>query len=140
MNQLDVAPKDQDILSAVALGELSPEDALEALTPTVSFKGLKKARFVKISIDLPNESARLNMFLRALFAMPLPIVCAKLALKVAKKKGSTAIESHVKDEQAKTNALKEVNDLEGYYEMIRYAKHCKVDIITNDAIIHIKII
>ncbi len=142
MDQLETVKTKDPILESVYNGTLSPEDALvEMETTPVKPKGkLKRAHFIKLDITLPHESKRLNIFLKTLFAMPIPMFLMKLGLKFASKKGASAIQEHVDNEDAKTKALDGVNDLEQYYDIIKYAKHSKIDVITDDAIIHIKII
>lgn len=142
MDQLEPVKSTDPILESVYNGTLSPEDALVEMdtTPDQPQGKLKRAHFIKLDITLPNESKRLNIFLKTLFAIPIPMFLMRFGLKFASKKGANAVSEHVDDEDAKSKALEEVNDLEQYYDIIKYAKHSKIDVITDDAIIHIKIL
>lgn len=142
MDQLEPVKTIDPILESVYNGTLTPEDALLEIdtTPTLAKGKLKRAHFIKLDMTLPNESKRLNIFLKTLFSIPIPMFFMKFALKFASKKGASAVNEHVDDDEAKSKALDSVNDLEQYYDIIKYAKHSKIDVITDDAIIHIKIL
>ncbi len=151
--QTQLQPKQQEIiLEKLYSGEITSEDALTRLTPEPEFKGLKKARFVKIKIDLPNESRKLNFFLKALLSIPLPIGLAKLGVRLMNKsvkKGALsqkALANAPEDKKAEiTEKMKSAEtslndfDFNELYNYLRYAKNTTIDIDSNDAKIKIKI-
>jgi hypothetical protein len=105
-------------------GKLSAIEAYDTMTPMVNKSGLKRAFFVKMRITLPNESKRLNAFLRVLFALPLPIGLLRFALRFA------PIDKTLEKEASGFTKA----DLSA---MLKYARGTKVKIETDDAIIRI---
>ncbi len=151
MSQYNPAENRDDILNALYQGDVTLDDAYRQLSEPPTPR-LKRARFVRISIKLPNESRGINTLMQVLFALPIPIGFAKLFLKQAKKKAQTVIEKQAKksidleDETALedvntkiTEQTEQLKQLDEMYQLLRYAKGTRVFIDTNDAKIRIKI-
>ncbi|MFH5881445.1 hypothetical protein [Liberiplasma polymorphum] len=121
MNQLQVCEK-------VYNGELSASQAHELLVPKINTKLLKRARFIKMRIHLPNESRKLNTFLKILFALPIPLFIARWGLNIAGKKAGS---HHGKHEFTDEISLDEIKAL------LKYAKGTRIKVESNDAVIRI---
>ncbi len=90
-------------------------------------KNLKRAHFIKISVRLPNESRRINWFMRCLFVFPVPVSLVNLFVRIAGKKMQHKLEDTGLD----------VKDLR---TIIRYARGTRVRIEAEDARITVKIV
>lgn len=116
----------EDILNKVSSGELSPQKAYETMypEPPPSYKGLKKARFVRFRMHIPNESSTLNAFLRILFIFPIPVSLLNVGLRFMKKP------SQLKEKDVDFDALK---------KLVKYSGGTRINILSKDANITIKI-
>ncbi len=117
---------ESEILSAVQEGRLSAQEAYEKLYPPAEMhppSKLKRARYLRLRMYLPEESKALNTFLRILFMFPLPVGLIGFATRFIK------IPEKVDDEIS----------LEELRQLLRYARGTKVNIISDDAIISIRI-
>ncbi len=151
--QIETTSKKQlDVLNALYEGQVSSEKALQRLTPKHEFKGFKRARYIKIKMSIPNGSRKLNMFLKTLFAIPIPIGFGKIVVKLMNskvQKGLMNTKSLEKVDPEKRQEVAEkmwraensLNDLDlnELYTYLRYAKNTTIDIDTEDAKIKIKI-
>ena len=116
----------ETVLNQLQNDEISIEDAYGKMYPVEkSVKPGKRAFFVKMNIKIPNESQKLNTFLRILFMIPIPIVFARIGLSFANR--------FVKDE------LDEI-DMKEISRLLKYSRNTKVSIDTDDAKIEIKVI
>lgn len=106
-------------------GKINALDAYDTLTPMVNKKGLKRAFFIKMRITLPNESKKLNAFLRLLFALPLPIGLLRFALRFA------PVDKHLENNQIEGFTKEDISAL------LKYSRGTKIKIESDDAIIRI---
>ena len=153
MIALEKTASTHQVLNALYEGHANPEDALKTLENPAAFKGFKKARFIRIRMKLPNESKKLNLFLRSLFALPIPISMARFFLNIAGKHAPGAVQKTAKHldaiDEAKREEVKqkihassaeiEAIDFQEIGRYLRYARGTRIDIITSDAIINITI-
>ncbi|GEM_PF-578111 len=128
---------EEEMLTTLHNGEITAMEAYESLyrsKPPVPFekKHLKRAHFIKMRIHLPKESRRLNLFLKTLFAFPLPISIANLFLRLSMRndKRRRKFQKHFEDTAIDTEHLP---------KMLRYARHTRIDIESDDARIRISI-
>ncbi len=112
---------EHEVLTSLHEGKLSAQTAYETLFPHAQQK-LKKARFIRLKMVLPNEAPALNLLLRALFIFPLPIRLALFALRFVDEK-------HFQDAFDKATLKK----------MIKYAANTRVTIQSEDALIRISV-
>lgn len=115
-------------LEALYNGEKSVDEVYHQLVPTIDTRSLKRARYAKMRIKLPEESLGLNLFLRLLFALPFPLFIARFALR----KGL-----YRKIQNQSHNAFN--FELEDINHLIKYSKGTTISIDTDDAQIRIKI-
>ncbi len=119
-----------EVLQALHSGELSVDDAYAKLYPPVAkaaqpvnMKNLKRAHFIRMRIYLPEESAGLNLFLKTLFILPVPIRLVNFALrfvKIPQKYGSDFSVDEIK-------------------ALLKYSKGTRINVVTDDAIVKIAI-
>ncbi len=120
-----------ELLESLRDADLETLDAYRMLnqpeeTSKLPIRGtLKRAHFIKLSMDLPKESKKVNLFFRTLFALPLPISIVNLFLRIAGKRSRHLTEENI--------------DMKLICRLIRYAKGLRVDIESDDATICIRI-
>ena len=113
----------ETVLNKIENNELSPELAYKELYPEPKKKYGKRAFFIKLKIHVPDEGKKVNTFLRVLFAIPIPMIFARLGLRLASRFADVGEEVD----------FKEISRL------LKYSKHTRVNIDSNDAKIDIKI-
>lgn len=115
------------ILKQLESGSIDAEKAYEKLfVPTIK-QGGKRAFFVKMRIQVPEEGKGVNTFLKILFMIPIPLIFAQFALRIFGNKineGLSDVDFDVKD----------------ILELIKYSRHTKIQVESDDARIDIKII
>lgn len=120
--------KMNEVLNKVENDELTAQEALDLLYPEKPItpkKYGKRAMFVKMKIHVPEEGKGVNTFLKILFALPIPIMFARLGISFASR--------FIKDEE-QLNQMKEISKL------IKYSKHTKIQVDSDDAQVNIQII
>ena len=113
----------QTVLNKVENNELTPELAYRELYPEPKKKYGKRAFFIKLKIRVPEEGKGVNTFLRVLFAIPIPMIFARIGLRIA------ARYADVGDD---------VNFAE-ISKLLKYSKHTRINVDSNDAKVDIKI-
>lgn len=113
----------ETVLTKLENNEISVKDAYNKVYNPNIIKPGKRATFVKMRIRVPEEGKGVNMFLRILFAIPIPIIFARWGLKFA--------ERFVKDEDV---------DFKIISKMIKYSKNTLIQVESKDAKIDIKVI
>ena len=115
------------ILKQLENGKIDAQKAYESLyVPTIK-EGGKRAFFVKMRIEVPEEGKGVNTFLRILFMIPIPLILARLGLRIFHRKID--------------HSLKDVDfDVKDIIELIKYSRHTKIQVESDDAKIDIKII
>lgn len=114
-------------LKKLERGELDIEKAYhELFTPSIKESG-KRAFFVKMSIQVPEEGKGVNTFLKILFMIPIPLIFARMAIRIFGRK--------INDSMGDVDFT--IDDL---LEMIKYSRHTKIQVESEDAKIDIKII
>ncbi|MGM0435942.1 MAG: hypothetical protein ACQEQA_02715 [Bacillota bacterium] len=119
--------KEIEVLDKLAQGEVSIFEAHNMIEhkKMVPAKA-KKARFVKLHIDPHDESRGARLFLKALFALPLPLGIIRFF--VVKTLYGKISENEAWD-----------IDKETLINMLKYAKDTTISVESSDATIHIKI-
>lgn len=117
--------KSKKILDKIESGELTAQDAFQKLYPITKTKPGKRATFIKMNIQVPDESKGVNTFLRILFALPIPMVFARLGLRLGKRFAK------LEDEDI---------DFDQLLHMLKYSKNTRIHVDSNDAEVDIKII
>ncbi len=115
MNQLSV-------LKRIEKHELTAYEALDRLYPVEKIKPGKRAFFIKMSINIPEEGRALNTFLRILFALPIPLIFARMGLRFAKRYFD-----------------KEDIDINEISRLLKYSRNTKISIESEEALVDIKI-
>ncbi len=110
------------ILKKIENNELTALEAYEILYPEETTKIGKRAHFVKMRVSIPDEGKGVNTLLKVLFALPIPIVFARIALRFSKRL--------VKNDEI---------DLDSIANLIKYSRHSKVSVEASDAIVDFKI-
>lgn len=113
------------VLQQIENGELTSQEALDILYPEKTKKPVKigkRAHFVKMRIHVPEEGKGINTFLKILFAIPFPLIFARIGLRFA--------ERFVKEEDVDFGEIR---------KMLAYSKNTRINIDSNDAKIDIKI-
>lgn len=72
--------KKNEVLNKLSKKEISAKDAYEMLYPKIKEPKARKARFVKLRINIP-DSKGATYFINVLFALPIPIGLVKLFLR-----------------------------------------------------------
>ena len=115
MNQLSVLKK-------IEKNELTAYEALKELYPEKTEKPGKRAFFIKIKINVPEEGKGVNRFLRVLFAIPIPIMFARIGLRFASRYAN----------------IEEI-DMKEISKLIKYSKNTRISVESSDAIVDIKV-
>lgn len=111
------------VLKKLEDNEISAADALKELYPIKKARMGKKAYFIKMRINIPEEGKGVNRLLKFLFFIPFPIVFANMALRFANR------------------FIKEDNiDLKEIAKILKYSKKSRINIDSTDAHVDIKII
>jgi hypothetical protein len=114
---------DLKVLEQIQKGELTSQEAFDLLYPTRKTKPGKRAHFIKMSIHVPEEGKGVNTFLKILFALPIPIIFARIGLRLGKR------------------FVDEPNvDFSEISQLLKYSRNTRVDIDTDDAQVNIRII
>ena len=113
----------QKVLNKLENNELTPELAYKELYPEPKKKYGKRAFFIKMRIHIPDESKKLNTFLRILFAIPIPMIFARMGLRLANRYADVGDEV----------------DLVEISKLLKYSKHTRINVDTDDAKVDIKI-
>lgn len=116
------------VLSQIESGELTSQEAFDILYPikkTKPSKPGKRATFIKMKIHVPDEGKGINTFLKILFALPIPMVFARLGLRIA--------------ERFAGNQVEEV-DFKEISKMLKYSKNTRVHVDSHDAQVDIRVI
>lgn len=113
----------QTVLNKLENNEISPELAYKELYPEPKKKYGKRAFFIKLRIHVPEEGKGLNTFLRILFAIPIPMIFARIGLRFAKRFAD----------------LGEDIDFNEISRLLKYSKHTRVSVDSHDAKVDIKI-
>ena len=111
------------ILNKLENNEITSKEALDLLYPVKKQKMGKKAYFVKMKIIAREEGKGVNRLLRILFALPFPIILARIGLRFAGR--------FIKDEDF---------DISEISKMLKYSKNTVIDIDSKDATVKIKVI
>ncbi len=114
--------KTEEILLKIQNGEYTAKQAYKELFGEKITLG-KRAHFVKLKVYVKDEGRGLNMLLKVIFALPIPIVLVKIILKLVSK-------------HANTNNV----DIDMIGKMLKYAKHSKLELEAEDAIVKVRVI
>lgn len=120
--------QENEILTTLYNGEITAQDAYDSIySQTPSLKQLKRARYLRMRITLPDESAALNSFLRMLFIFPIPLWLFSFSFNFANKfsKLEEKLGDDINPDEIKT--------------LIKHARGTKIHIVSDDAIIRIDI-
>ena len=115
--------KNDLVLKKLENNEITSEEAYKELYPEKKQRMGKKAYFVKMNITIPEEGKGINTFLKILFAIPFPIIFARMGLRIGGR--------FIKDEDF---------DVSEVSKMLKYSKNTVVNIDSKDAQIEIKVI
>ena len=119
--------KVKNVLQKIEKEELSAQEAFDLLypnKPTSQKTYGKRAMFIKMNINVPDEGKAVNTFLKILFAIPIPIMFARLGLRFASR--------FIKDD--------EEIDMKEISKMLKYSKNTKINVDAEDAQVNIRII
>jgi len=114
------------VLQQIESGELTSQEALNQLypeEPVKRVKGGKRAFFIKIDINVPDEGKGVNTFLKVLFALPIPMIFARLGLRFAGR--------FTKDQDV---------DLSEISKLLKYSRNTKIQVDSKDAQVNIRIV
>ena len=111
------------VLKKLENNEITSEEALEQLYPVKKQRMGKKAYFVKMKVVIPDEGKGLNRLLKVLFAIPFPMMFARMGLRI----GGRFIKS-------------DDIDISEITKMLKYSKNSVINVDSKDAQIEIKVI
>ncbi len=111
------------VLKKLENNEISSEEALAELYPVKKERIGKKAYFVKMKINVPEEGKGINTFLKILFAIPFPMIFARIGLRIGGR--------FIKDDDF---------DVSEISKMLKYSKNTIINVDSKDAQIEIKVI
>ena len=114
------------VLSQIESGVLTSQEALNVLYPEKKEKPTKpgkRATFIKLNISVPDEGKGVNTFLRILFALPIPMIFARMGLRIA--------DRFVKEEDF---------DIKEIGKMLKYSKNTRIHVDSKDAQVDIRVI
>ena len=104
------------------------------ITPTLAYKKLykekkpkigKRAFFIKMRIQVPDEGKKLNTFLKILFAIPFPMMFARMGLRIG----------------SRFAKIDDIDiDIKEISRMLKYSKNTSISVDTDDAQVDIRII
>ncbi len=117
--------KSKKVLEQIESGELTAQEALNVLYPEVEpklAKAGKRAHYIKMSVKVPEEGKGVNTFLRILFAIPIPMIFARIGLRFA--------ERFVKEDDIDFTMIR---------NMLKYSRNTKIQVDTDDAQVDIAI-
>ena len=116
----------EKVLKKIENNELTAQEALNQFYPEKTHKPGKRASFIKMDIKIPDEGKGLNTFLRILFAIPIPMIFARLGLRLGSRfipdKGDVDL------------------DFAEIGKLLKYSKNTKIEVDSHDAQINIRII
>lgn len=118
--------KVNSILQKIEKEELTAQEALELLYPEKPLsptKYGKRAMFIKMNIEVPEEGKGVNTFLKILFALPIPMMFARLGIRIA---------SRFVDE--------EEFDVKEISKMLKYSKNTRIQVESKDALVNIRVV
>ena len=110
------------VLKKIEKNELTAYEAMDHLYPVKKVKPGKRAFFIKMSVRIPEEGKALNTFLRIIFAIPIPLIFARMGLRFAKR--------HLDEDGIDINEIA---------RLLKYSKNTKISIESSDALVDIKI-
>ncbi len=110
------------VLQKIEKNELTAYEGMEQLYPEKSAKLGKRAFFIKMSIKVPEEGKGVNTFLRILFAIPIPIMFARMGLRFAGR--------FVKADEI---------DMKEISKLLKYSRNTSIQVDSRDAKVNIKI-
>jgi hypothetical protein len=113
------------VLEKLETNEITPELAYSEIYPEKKTKPGKRAFFVKLRVHIPEEGAKLNTFLRILFMIPIPIFFARIGLSFANRY------ANLEDQDI---------DFKEISRLLKYSKHTRISVDTEDAKIDIRVI
>lgn len=112
------------VLEKLKNNEITPELAYRDLYPEKKSKPGKRAFFIKMRINVPSEGKGLNTFLRILFMIPFPMIFARLGLRLGNRFAKLDTEGI------------DINEIS---RLLKYSKHTRIEIESEEAQIDIKI-
>lgn len=117
------------VLQQIENGELTSQEALAILyppVPVIKSKPGKRASFIKLKIHVPEEGKGVNTFLKILFALPIPMIFARMGLRFATR--------FTKDKDLGDVDLSEISRL------LKYSKNTRIQVESTGATVDIKIV
>jgi len=115
MNQLTVLEKIEN-------NELTAYEGLKELYPEKKIKGGKRAFFINLKINVPEEGKGINRFLRILFAIPIPMIFARMGLRFANRFAN----------------IPEV-DIKEISRLLKHSRNTRISVESKDAVVDVKI-
>ena len=114
----------ESILKKVENNELTPELAYKKLYDKKRPKPGKRATFIKLNIHVPEEGKGINTFLKILFALPIPMIFARMGIRIAGRFAKFDDEDF---------------DIKEITRLLKYSRNTRVSVESKDATIDIKI-
>ena len=112
----------KNLLQKIESNELTAFDAYNKLYPEKLSKVGKRAFFIKMSVKIPEEGKGINTFLRILFAIPIPMMFARMGLRLGQR-------------FIKVDGL----DIKEISHLLKYSRNTKISVESSDALVDIKI-
>lgn len=116
----------KSILKKLENNEITAEEALKTLYPVKHEKPGRRASIVKMSFKVPEEGKALNTFFKILFAIPIPIIFARLGLRLAGRLANRFTKIQNFD-------FKEISKL------LKYSKDTRILVESDEILIDIKV-
>ena len=112
------------VLKKLENNEITSKEALQELYPVKKQKIGKRATFIKMKISVPEEGKGINTFLKILFALPFPMIFARMGLRIGGR------------------FVKDMGDVKisEITRLLKYSKNTIIDVDSHDAQIQIRVI
>ena len=120
--------KNKNILKDIEDGKITAQEGLDKLYPKKKVKYGKRASFIKLKVQVPEEGKGVNTFLRILFALPIPMIFARLGLRLGKRFTPKEVQD-----------LDQV-DFDQISQALKYSKGTMINVESDDANVDIRII
>ncbi len=111
------------VLNKLKNNEITTEEALKKLYPVKKQRIGKKAYFVKMKIVVPEEGKGVNTLLRVLFAIPFPMIFARIGLRIGGR--------FIKNDDF---------DISEISKLLKYSRNTVINVESKDTHIEIKVI
>lgn len=114
----------ETVLRKLENNEITIQETYDKIYKPKKEKLGKRAFFIKMRVHVPEEGKGINTFLRILFAIPIPIMFARIGLSIGNRFAK----------------IDEDIDIKELSKLLKYSRNTKIKVESEDAQIDIKIL